>query len=162
MDICCLNKDDRFLTSTLAAKLLKRFGGTPPTIICLGSDKVLSDMVGVLVADRLKQAGVKTYVYGGSNFVVTTKNIDYLLKKIGTNNILFVDSAVATQCNNIYFNCNGIKLKNNKIYDGASICAGTIFLKNNKLQLAGTPLKQVLDYVNKIVLAITDYFSFAS
>ena len=151
---------DRFLTSSLSANLLKRFGKNVPIIVCLGSDKVLSDMIGVLVADKLKKLDVKAFVYGGSDFVITNKNIDYLLNKINSKNILFVDSSITQQKNNIIFNNTGIKLKNNKFYHGASICAGTIFVKNNQLQLACIGLKQICTFVNNIVLSITDYLSF--
>ncbi|MGN1212595.1 MAG: DUF1256 domain-containing protein [Christensenellales bacterium] len=151
---------NRFLTSSLSANLLKRFGKNVPTIVCVGSDKVLSDMVGVLVADKLKKLDVNTRVYGGSDFVITSKNIDYLLNKIGTTNILFVDSAITKTKNRVFFNNKGIKLKNNKFYKGASICAGTIFYKDNKIQLASVGLKEVNNFANNIILSITDYLSF--
>lgn len=159
-NICSFDLNYRFLTSSLSAKLLKKFGSNVPTIVCLGSDKVLSDIVGVLVADKLKNLNINTYVFGGSNFVVTTKNIDILIKNINSKNILFVDSAICKSNNQIFFNEQGIKLKNNKFYSGASICAGTIFIKNNKLQLAGTSFKQITAFVDSIVLAITDYLSY--
>ena len=151
---------NRFLTSSLSANLLKRFGKNVPTIVCVGSDNVLSDMAGVLVADKLKKLDVNTRVYGGSDFVITTKNIDCLLNKIGTTNILFVDSAITKTKNCVIFNNKGIKFKNNKFYKGASICAGTIFYKDNKIQLAGVGLKEVNNFANNIILSITDYLSF--
>lgn len=154
-DIC-----DKFLTSRLSANLLKRFGKNVPTIVCVGSDKVLSDMVGVLVADKLKKLNICTHIYGGSDFVVTSKNLDCLLNKIGTTNILFVDSAITKTKNCVFFNNKGIKLKNNKFYGGASICAGTIFYKDNKIQLANIGLKQVNNFANNIILSITDYLSY--
>ena len=158
--IYCYDLNYKFLTSSLSAKLLKRFGRDIPTVVCLGSDKVLSDMIGVLVADKLKNLNINTYVFGGSDFVVSTKNIDYLLSKISSKNILFVDSAISKTKNNIFFNCEGIKLKNNKFYQGASICAGTIFFNDNKIQLAEVGIKQVNEYVDNIVLSITDYLSY--
>ncbi|MGN1221958.1 MAG: DUF1256 domain-containing protein [Christensenellales bacterium] len=151
---------DKFLTSSLSADLLKRFGKDVPTIVCLGSDKVLSDMVGILVADKLKKLKVNTLVFGGSDFVVTSKNIDCLLNKINSNNILFIDSAITQTKNHVFFNNKGIKLKNNKFYKGASICAGTIFYKDNKIQLANIGLKQVNSFAKNIILSITDYLSY--
>ena len=160
--ISCFDTNYRFITSSLSAKLLKKFGNNIPTIVCLGSDKVLSDMVGILVADKLKKLNIKTYVYGGSDFVITTKNLDCLLSKINCSNILFIDSAICKEKNNIYYNPKGIKLKNNKFYDGASIGAGTIFLKKDKIKLADIGLKEIINFVNIIVLSITDYLSFVA
>lgn len=154
------NINDRFLTSNLSTKLLKRFGSNVPIIICLGSDKVLSDMVGIFVADKLKKLNIKTKVFGGSDFVITNKNLDILLKKIDNKNLLFIDSAISNKKNIIYFNNNGIRLKNNKFYSGASISASTVFFSSGKIQLANIAYKKVKNYADNIVLAITDYLSY--
>ena len=42
-------------TYDISSILLKNFGTQKPIIVCVGSDKVLSDMTGVFVAEILKK-----------------------------------------------------------------------------------------------------------
>ena len=156
----CYNLENKLLTKNLSLQLYRRFGQSMPTIICLGSDKVLSDMVGVLVGDKLKQLGIKTFVFGDSCHTVELKNLEFLLSKIQNKNILYIDSGISKNKGNIFFCPDGIRLKNGKKYSGASICAGTIYLENNKIMLANTSYRNIVKYVEIIVQSIINYANF--
>lgn len=161
MSVVRLDIKNSFAAKDLSACLLKRFGKDIPTIVCLGSDKVLSDMVGVLVADKLRSLGVPVKVFGGSSGAIGAANLDILLAKLKTKNILFVDSTACKTPRSIYYSSRGITLKNGKFYNGASIGAGTIFVNDNKVFLAKTSYLLVFEYANKIVDAICNYVYFA-
>ena len=160
-NICKFNLKNNFSSRDLSCCLLKKFGKNMPIVVCLGSDKVLSDMVGVLVADKLKQKNIPLKVFGGSKLPIGGNNLDFLLKNLSSKNILFVDSVLTNFVGNVYFSPKGITLKNGRQYAGASIGAGTIFLKNNRVLLAQTSYVEVLMFANTIVDAICNYVYFA-
>lgn len=145
----------KFLESDLSSNLLKKFGTKVPVVVCLGSDKVLSDMVGVLVAENLKKNKANTFVFGGLDRQIMAKNVESLVEKFPDKNILFVDSGMSK--NQIVFDQNGIRLNCGKFFDGASITAGTISKSNGKFLLATTSAKTVFYMAKKISDAILEY-----
>ena len=50
--------------------------------VCLGDSSVLFDSVGALVGDTLKKLNIPTFVYGGVNSPITTKNAEFFIDKI--------------------------------------------------------------------------------
>ena len=148
----------RFLKNDLSSNLLKKFGTKMPVVVCLGSDKVLSDMVGVLVAENLKKNKVRAFVFGGFDRQIMAKDVESIVKKFPQKNILFVDSGMSK--NQIVFDPNGIRLNCGKFFEGASITAGTILKSNGKFLLATTPAKTVFYMAKKISDAILEYFWF--
>lgn len=148
----------RFLKNDLSSNLLKKFGTRVPVVVCLGSDKVLSDMVGVLVAENLKKNKANTFVFGGLDRQIMAYNVESIVKRFPNKNILFVDSGMSK--NEILFDPNGIMLNCGKFFDGASITAGTILQSNGKLLLATTPAQTIFFMAKKISEAILEYLSF--
>lgn len=145
----------KFLTSDLSSDLLKKFGTKVPVVVCLGSDKVLSDMVGVLVAENLKKNKANTFVLGGLDRQIMASNVESIIKKFPNKNVLFVDSGMLK--NQIVFDPNGIRLNCGKFFEGASITAGTILKSNGKFLFATTPAKNVFYMAKKISDAILEY-----
>lgn len=148
----------KFLKNDLSSNLLKKFGTKVPVVVCLGSDKVLSDMVGVLVAENLKENNASTFVFGGLDRQIMAKNVERIVEKFPNKNILFVDSGMSK--NQIVFDPNGIRLNCGKFFNGASITAGTISKSNGKFLLATTSAKTVFYMAKKISDAILEYLGY--
>lgn len=149
---------DKNTSLDLSCDLLKHFKNNKPIIICLGSDKVLSDCVGVLVAEMLKKCNISTYVLGGADLQVMSNNIDCILQKFPNSKFLFIDSCLSAKKNTVIFNNNCIKLGSGKTYCGASITASTIIKNKNKILLAESKLKDVFKLSKVITNAIVDFF----
>ena len=124
--------NSKFLIEDISSDLLKFFGKNPPIIVCLGSDKVLGDMVGVFVADFLKQSNIKSIVFGGTRHNATKTMFMNIIKRFKTKNILIVDSGI-TNFGDIKV-CDKTKLSNGVVIDYPSIVAGTIKIFDNKLK----------------------------
>lgn len=148
----------KFLKNDLSSNLLKKFGTKVPVVVCLGSDKVLSDMVGVLVAENLKENNASTFVFGGLDRQIMAKNVERIVEKFPNKNILFVDSGMSK--NQIVFDPKGIRLNCGKFFNGASITAGTISKSNGKFLLATTSAKTVFYMAKKISDAILEYLGY--
>lgn len=151
------NISEKFLTYDLSNKLLNKFGTSIPVVICLGSDKVLSDMVGVFVADILREKGFEGKVFGGTDFPITTKNLNCLLHKISDKQVLYVDSCICATNGKVIFDPSGIILHNGLKLNGASIKAGTVKIKNGKMLLANTRYNFIKKLANMLSKAILDY-----
>ena len=152
------NLNSKMLTYDLSALLLKYYGNQPPIIICLGTDKLLCDMVGVFVADMLKKVNLPTYVFGGNDRCVNNCMAKILAKSIKNKKILFIDSAALNRRDTILFS-NVTKLNDGTILNIPSINCGTIF-KNNKIYLHSIAYNKVLKYSKMVSNAVCDYFSY--
>lgn len=146
-------------TYDISSILLKNFGTQKPIIVCVGSDKVLSDMTGVFVAEILKKRNIDAFVFGGTKRTVNTKICKFLAKYINYSNLLFVDSGVLQRDNSIlvspYFLCNdGTKI------DALSIIAGTICKNQNKILLASQSYLSIKKYAQIIADSICEFFSY--
>lgn len=54
-----------------------------PVFLCIGSDKVVGDMVGVLVGEMLKNKyRINAHIYGTLSYAVTNKNLQEIVKKV--------------------------------------------------------------------------------
>ena len=49
------NVESKTICHDLSSDILKTYGKNLPIIVCLGTDRVLSDMVGIFVAEILKK-----------------------------------------------------------------------------------------------------------
>lgn len=159
IDKTYIDINSKFSIYDISSILLKNFGVQKPIIVCVGSDKVLSDITGVFVADILKKRHINTVVFGGSKRTVNTKICKYLAKYIEHTNILFVDSGILQKDNAIlvspHFLCNdGTKI------ESLSIIAGTVRKKQNKILLADKGFLSVKKYAEIIADAICEYFSY--
>ena len=159
IDKTYIDINSKFSTYEISSILLKNFGRQKPIIVCVGSDKVLSDITGVFVADILKKRHIDTVVFGGSKRTVNTKICKYLAKYIDLSKILFVDSGALYESEKIlvspYFLCNdGTKI------EALSIIAGTIDRTKNKFLLANKSFLSIKKYAQKIADSICEYFSY--
>ena len=143
----------------LSSDILKTYGKTPPVIVCLGTDKVLSDMVGVFVADILKSCNIPTYIFGGTQHCIDKSNIKFLLEKFTDRKILVVDSGVLRRGNSIAFS-NITRLNDGQIFNCPCISASTIFIDGNKIKYAELRYGEVKLYAQTIANSILDYFSY--
>lgn len=151
--------NSRLNTYDISSILLKNYGTNKPVIVCVGSDKVLSDMTGVFVADILKKRNIDAFVFGGTKRAVNIKICKFLARYIDHSNILFVDSGVLQKENSIlvspYFLCNdGTKI------DALSIIAGTVDCRQDKILLANKSYLSIKKYAQIISDSICEYFSF--
>lgn len=145
--------------NSLVEQLLFKFGKTTPSVVCLGSDCVLSDMVGVFVADYLRHRRLKAKIFGGKNNIVLKKDLPKVLQKAGKN-VLFVDSG-ALKTGKIAFCDNGIKFFDGTTCQGASLVANTIKIQNGKVLLCGANFGQVLNYAQFLGDTIVQFFASA-
>lgn len=153
------NLDSKFLQNDISADLLKFFGTNPPIVACVGSDKVMGDFVGTLVAEILKSRGISTYVFGGVHRPLDKFGVDVLLKKFGQDKLLFVDSGLLAGQNQILVNTK-TRLNNGCVINSPCIVASTIKTHNGKIMLSAMPFCKILKYSTIIANAICDYFSY--
>lgn len=93
----CFDASSVYAEYDIANCLNQRFLGKVPIVVCLGSDKILSDMVGVFVAEILKKANVKTLVFGGFDRPILSSQVEFIKNKYKKNDFLFVDSGAISQ-----------------------------------------------------------------
>lgn len=151
--------ENKLITYDISSELLKNFGTEPPIVVCLGSNKVLSDMVGVFVAEFLKKRNVNILVFGGLNRCLNKVDAKYLSNKIDASRLLFVDSGLLEKENTIAVS-NVLKLNNGRVINSTSLIAGTIKKENGKICLAKTTFDEVLHFSNIIADSICEYLSY--
>ena len=151
----------KFVCHDISSQLLKIYHKNLPIVMCLGSDKVLSDMVGVLVADILKQRHIPTYIFGGKGANINKKMAQVISRQISPNNLLFVDSGFLSQPNTIQMSPKTL-LNNGRVIYSWSIVCGTIKAQNGKILLAETRFDEVLKYAHIVADAICDYFCYVN
>lgn len=152
--------NSKFLREDISALLLKNFRTRLPIIICLGSNKILSDMVGTFVADILRERKIKTFIFGGINSPtnrILAKKLSLIYKN---EQILYVDSGLICKENSIVFFNNEVNFLGNTKLSGAGIVAGTIAEKNGEIKLASQSFLDIYNLALKIADAICDYFSY--
>ena len=149
----------KLATYDLSSLILSRYSKNVPIVVCLGCENVLSDMVGVFVADILKSKNIKLVVFGGSNHNVNKDIAKMLYNKIANHRLLFIDSGLITQKNSIMFSNQTILNDGTKL-DSPSISSSTIQLINGKVNLSRVSYKKVLEYANIIADSICDYYSY--
>ena len=152
------NLDNKLTSCDIASELLRNFGKEKPIIVCLGSSKVLSDMVGVFVADILKQRNVDAIVFGGNKRNVNKSMCKLLSKYIDSSRLLFVDSAVSKK--NSILVSQYLLMNNGEKLNSLSIIAGTICKTKNRYNLACTDFSTIKKYSNTIADGICEYFSY--
>ncbi|MBQ8430769.1 MAG: DUF1256 domain-containing protein, partial [Clostridia bacterium] len=123
MNINVYDLTEKNVELNISAELLKIFKNKMPVVLCLGNDKVLSDSVGVLVAEKLRETGYNNYVFGGFCNPLNKDNLMCILKKFPNQNFLFIDSSLSDFKNKIVLNKKQIKLSNGKVFNGVSLCA---------------------------------------
>jgi len=151
--------ESNYINYDISSDLLKQYGKDIPIIICLGSNRVLSDMVGVFVANMLKKIKLPTYVFGGTNFEVNKSTIKYITMKFKTKNVLIVDSGLLKHKNSILFS-NYTNLNNGDILNIPCICCNTVFFESGKINLSKIRYSQILKYAKIVSQSICDYYSY--
>ena len=138
------NRIDPKAKTNIAQKLLDCFANQFPTVICLGSDRVLSDMVGVMTADILRTYCPREHIFGGKNRPILQRDIQSILD-MTNEQVLFVDSG-CLQCGEIALCTDKIKFFDKIIYHGVSLVANTIKVEKGKVMLANCTFQQIADY----------------
>ena len=151
--------NSKMVSYDLSSDILKTFGKCKPIIVCLGTDKVLSDMVGVFVAEILKNNNISTYVFGGTKLCANKRVLKHLFDRCNNRNILVVDSGLLNSKDVIQFS-NVTKLNNGECLNIPCILASTIFIENNTIRYSQIRYNQVKKYANIIATSILDYFSY--
>ena len=78
------DKNKNVIAMSLVNELLIRH--EKPVFLCVGTEKVVGDSVGVLVGEMLtKKYGINGYIYGNFDENITAKNINEIIKKIKIN-----------------------------------------------------------------------------
>ena len=141
-----------------------------PIIMCIGSNKVLSDMVGPLVGTILRKHNIKAYVYGNLNNPITAINLKNFYAYINETHkdakILVVDSSLGVfeQTGTIILKRGGIipaALNGNKIKVG-DLSFLAVTLDNglrNKLLLRGAKIELITKMAQIIARSIADSFN---
>ena len=102
--------------------------------VCVGDGTVMFDCLGCVVGDILKHKNLPAFVFGGTNFPITTKNIKIVVEQIKINfpnqKIIIID---CTCVNNTNSNCLKSGNKNNAI--GSTSLFNTKELLNQEICL---------------------------
>lgn len=151
--------NSNLITYDISSMLLSYFGTEKPIVVCVGCDKVLSDMVGVLVGDILKKRNVQTIVFGGSKRNVNKSVCKFLSTYIDVSRLLFVDSGALCDDNKILLSPFLLTNDGSKI-SSLSLVAGTIKRTENKYLLATKSYSSIKKYAGIIADAICEYFSY--
>ena len=156
-----INFKSKLACYDLSSAILSKFQKNIPIIICLGSNNVLSDMVGVFVGDFLRAKHLPIVIFGGSKHNVDKNTAKMLYKKIDKDKLLFIDSGLLSQKNSIMFSNQTILNDGTKL-DSPSICCSTVQMENGEIKLAEVSYKKVLKYANVVANSICDYYSYVS
>lgn len=82
----------------LAMMLASKMDDNIPIFVCIGSDRVVSDMIAPLVAEMLVKNRVEAYVYGRLNNPIVSSNLNsamrYIEGKHKDNKIIVIDAGV--------------------------------------------------------------------
>lgn len=89
-----VEKNKQRLALELGSFMLK--SKEKPVFLCVGSDKVVGDLVGVLVGELLTHKyHINGYVYGNLDYAITNKNLqivtDYIKQNYPQNPVIVVD-----------------------------------------------------------------------
>lgn len=90
-------------SSDFLSSFLEQIFPTPPVLLCLGTDRVLADSLGPLVASNLRAQNYPNFIYGGLHAPVTRQNAEFACDYIRTMHpcepVLLIDSmATKNQC----------------------------------------------------------------
>lgn len=154
-----LDYNNKMITYDLSSALLSKYQNHVPIIVCLGCSNVLSDMVGIFVADFLKARKLPFVILGGSQHNANKDIAKMLYNKINSQKLLFIDSGLISQKNTIVFSNQTILNDGTKL-DSPSICCSTIEFENGKVNLAKVSYKKILKYANIIADSICEYYSY--
>lgn len=95
MDIMMDSSDGKLQFSLMLARMIRH---SNPVIVCVGSDRVVSDMIGPLTAEFLVKNRVQAYVYGRLHNPIILKNIHsafrYIAKKHQGRQVIIIDAGV--------------------------------------------------------------------
>ena len=94
--VACLDNDEgRVFGSINLARLINK---DLPVIVCVGSDRVVSDMVAPLTAEYLVDSKVNAYVYGRLNNPIMASNLHsafrHIMSKHSTSQIIVIDAGL--------------------------------------------------------------------
>lgn len=95
MDIMLDTHEGNVEFSLMLARMIKH---SCPIIVCIGSDRVVSDMIGPLTAEFLVKKKVKAYVYGRLHNPIVLKNLhsafNYISRRHPNQQIIIIDAGV--------------------------------------------------------------------
>lgn len=73
---------------------------TPPVLLCIGTDRILADCLGPLIADQLRAINYPQFIYGGLSAPITRQNAIFASQYIRTmhpeSKLLVIDSMAST------------------------------------------------------------------
>ena len=151
--------NSKFVEMDLSSELLKNYGTEKPIVICLGNSKVLSDMVGVFVADILKSRNVDAIVFGGSKRNFDKPTAKYISKYVDESRILFVDSGALNKKDAIMF-ASQIVLNDGTVLNSPCVVANTISKNKTSYNFANKTFQEIKNYAITIANGICSYFSY--
>ncbi len=153
------NIESKLTIFDLSSDLLKNYGSEKPVVVCLGSSKVLSDMVGVIVADILRSRNVDVIIFGGSKRNADKNMAKLIAKSLDKSRILFVDSGALSQKDSIMF-ASKLVLNDGAVIHSPCIVAGTITKQDSKYNFANIKLEEIKNYATVIADSICSYFAY--
>lgn len=97
----------------------------PLVVMCIGSDKIVGDMLGVIVGERLSKLNLNNiYVYGGLDRPITQRNIkqtyDLIKRRHPLSKVVVVDSVLG-ECEEV----GSVKTFQNGVHAGGQFGEGT-------------------------------------
>lgn len=118
---------DEKVVKNLAIKIANMYfqSDSPIVVMCIGSDKIVGDMLGAVVGERLLNKGLSNiHVYGCLNYPITQKNIQAIHKQIQENHpkskVLVIDSLLGD-----VEEVGQVKMSKSGVYAGAEFGDGT-------------------------------------
>jgi len=152
----------------LASGLIKRFKGLADRIVilCVGDDRVVTDLLGPLVGTGLKCAGVNAYVYGSLDYFINGSNlkqtITHLQKKHFGAKVLVIDSAESDEINYIGIKDGKINFfsKPDLFVGDSAILAYNMKRENGKIKLNQVGYSQIEQQAKIITNSVVKFLNY--
>ena len=161
------NKSGKYDFISALAKVLTNDKALP-VFVCIGSDRVVSDMIGPLIAEfMVSKYSIPAYVYGRLKNPIVSSNLrsafEYIEKNHKNSQIIVIDASVGklsdigkVKLNN--FGCipAGVFASNNKVYGDVSILPVVSTLGiSAKTFLSCTKFNKVYELAKDIAESVT-------
>lgn len=147
---------DKNIVKNLALKIanMQLRSTQPIVVLCVGSDKIVGDMLGVIVGEKLSHKCLpNTHVYGCLNNPITQKNIQEIYQNIrekhSKSKVLVVDSLLGD-----LEEIGHIKMTKSGVYAGAEFGDGTYVGDQSILGVVGPKGINALTFLSSVKMGL--------
>ena len=156
-----INAKPKFSHTENLSNALKTGLKKSPIVLCLGTDTILADCLGPLVAEKLKQNNYPNFIYGGLSKPITSKNAEFaslFIDTIHSNTSKVIIDSMTTQnqsrLGKIILSNSYIGAINNLNLKADLFIYGITSILNSKSKFSYCRLYQIEELANKIATAL--------